>query len=194
MYNIEFTGSFFDIQKLPKPGIPEIAVCGRSNVGKSSFINSFCNRKNVAKTSSVPGKTRSLNFYLINNSFYFVDLPGFGYAKVSKGERDYWSKMIDQYFSSRNNVSLAVHLIDSRHKPTDLDIMLNEYLEMTSLPYIVLLNKSDKLNQSEMAASRRFAAEMLPDRIWGENMLFYSSVKKTGVREIREKLSELLKK
>ncbi|MGE5497505.1 MAG: ribosome biogenesis GTP-binding protein YihA/YsxC, partial [Syntrophothermus sp.] len=148
----------------------------------------------VAKTSSVPGKTRSLNFYLISNSFYFVDLPGFGYAKVSKSERDYWSKMIEQYFTSRNNVCLAVHLVDSRHQPTDLDILLNEYLKMSSLPYIVLLNKSDKLNQSEMAASRRKAIEMLPDLEWGKNLLFYSSVKKTGVKEIREKLSELLKK
>lgn len=192
--DIEFIGAYYQIRQLPKDDRPEIVICGRSNVGKSSFINSLFNRKNLAKTSSIPGKTRSLNFYMVDGSFYFVDLPGFGYAKVSKTEREYWNKLIDEYFKSRKNIALAFHLIDSRHKPSELDLLLNSYLRNSSLAYIVLLNKVDKLKQTEVSTARRNIIEIFPELIWGENLYAYSSVKHVGQKEIREKLSVLFKK
>ncbi|MGE5680703.1 MAG: ribosome biogenesis GTP-binding protein YihA/YsxC [Bacillota bacterium] len=192
--DIEFIGAYYQIRQLPKDDRPEIVICGRSNVGKSSFINSLFNRKNLAKTSSIPGKTRSLNFYMVDGSFYFVDLPGFGYAKVSKTEREYWNKLIDEYFKSRKNIALAFHLIDSRHKPSELDLLLNSYLRNSSLAYIVLLNKVDKLKQTEVSTARRNIIEVFPELIWGENLYAYSSVKHVGQKEIREKLSVLFKK
>lgn len=191
---IEFIISAFSLQKLPKPVMPEVILCGRSNVGKSSFINSLFNKKNLAKTSSIPGKTRSLNYYLVDNSFYMVDLPGYGYAKVSKDERNLWQKIMEGYFALGRNILLAVHLIDSRHTPTALDKALNSYLKENSIPYIVLLNKADKLNQSELAKARKEAVKTFPELIPGENLIFYSALNKTGHREIMERLSDLEKK
>lgn len=190
---IEYIGSYFEMGKLPKDILPEVVICGRSNVGKSSFINSLFNRKNLAKTSSTPGKTRSLNFYLVDEKFYMVDLPGFGYAKVSKSERDYWNKIIQDYFTTRKNISLAFHLVDSRHKPLELDIALNSYLRDFSIAYIVLLNKVDKLNQAEQHLAKRQTISVFPELIQGENLLTYSSVKNIGHKEVREKLSVLFK-
>ncbi|MCU7493158.1 MAG: YihA family ribosome biogenesis GTP-binding protein [Ignavibacteria bacterium] len=191
---IEFITAAFSIQKLPSANLPEVILCGRSNVGKSSFINSLFNRKNLAKTSSVPGKTRSLNYYQVGNSFYMVDLPGYGYAKVSKEERNYWQKIMEGYFSLGRNILLAIHLIDSRHTPTALDKALNSYLKENSIPYIVLLNKSDKLNQSELAKAKREALKTFPELVPGETLMFYSALNNTGHREIMERLSDLEKK
>ncbi|HEX2868417.1 MAG TPA: ribosome biogenesis GTP-binding protein YihA/YsxC [Ignavibacteriales bacterium] len=188
---IEFIKAAFSLQKLPPENLPEVILCGRSNVGKSSFINSLFNRKNLAKTSSIPGKTRSLNYYLVGNSYYLVDLPGYGYAKVSKEERNYWQKIMEGYFSLGRNILLAVHLIDSRHAPTQLDKQLNQYLKENSIPYIVLLNKADKLKQSEFAKAAKEARSVFPELTQGENLLFYSALNKTGHKEILDKLSGL---
>ncbi|MGE5429682.1 MAG: ribosome biogenesis GTP-binding protein YihA/YsxC [Syntrophomonadaceae bacterium] len=191
---LEFITSAFSIQKLPSPTLPEVILCGRSNVGKSSFINSLFNRKNLAKTSSTPGKTRSLNYYLVENSFYLVDLPGYGYAKVSKDERNHWQKIMEGYFALERNILLAIHIMDSRHTPTLLDKALNSYLKENSIPYIALLNKADKLNQSELAKARKEAVKTFPELIPGENLIFYSALNSTGHREIMERLSGLEKK
>ncbi|MGE5399842.1 MAG: ribosome biogenesis GTP-binding protein YihA/YsxC [Ignavibacteriales bacterium] len=191
---IEFVAAAFNISKIPASGKPEIILCGRSNVGKSSFINSLFNRKNIAKTSSIPGKTRSLNYYLVDDSFYLVDLPGFGYAKVSKEERNYWNKIIQDYFSSGRNIALALHLVDSRHEATALDHTLNEYLENNSIPYIIILNKADKLKQSEMARAKKDIMNTFPNLISGENLLFYSALNTTGHKEITQRLTQLFKK
>jgi GTP-binding protein len=185
---IEFLKSVFNKTGMPKSILPEIALCGRSNVGKSTFINSLFNRKYIAKTSSTPGKTRSINFYLVEKLFYLVDLPGFGFAKVSKEERSRWDKLIDDYFLSGRNIKLVIHFIDSRHKPTSTDIQLNKYLKELAIPTIVILNKIDKLKQSGLALLKKEICSFFPELILGENLLYYSAVKGTGRSAVQIKI------
>ncbi len=187
----EFIKSIYNLKDLPKTNLPEVILCGRSNVGKSSFINLLFNRKNLAKTSSTPGKTRSINYYLIDNKFYLVDLPGFGYAKTSKKEREHWAKLIGDYIKLSGNISLAFHLIDSRHNPAESDIRLNNFLREVDLPCIVLLSKIDKLNQSELSNAKKTVIKTFPELSYGDNLLFYSSVKKIGKKEVLKRLSVL---
>ncbi|BDQ04398.1 ribosome biogenesis GTP-binding protein YihA/YsxC [Ignavibacterium sp.] len=185
----KFVKSVYSIDDLPKLRLPEIVLCGRSNVGKSSFINSLFNRKDLAKISSTPGKTRSINYYDIDNKFYIVDLPGYGYAKVSLSERKKWAKLIEEFFTKSGYINLVIHIIDSRHKPTELDIQLNTLMKQLNLTYIFLLNKSDKLKQSEFKIALKNIAELFPEAIYNENTFFYSSVKGTGKKEIKSYLS-----
>lgn len=187
-----FITSVFDLKYLPAKKLPEIVLCGRSNVGKSSLINSLFNRKDLAKTSSTPGKTRSINYYEIDDSFYVVDLPGFGYAKISKKEREYWAKLISEFFSKSNNIELAIHLIDSRHKPTELDVKLNEMLNNQSLPYIFLLSKADKLKQTEIKTAEMNVKSVFSEAEKDVNMLFYSSVKGRGKKQLRQLLASII--
>ncbi len=187
----EFIKSVYQLNDLPKHSLPEVILCGRSNVGKSSFINSLFNRKDLAKTSSTPGKTRSINYYNIDDVLYLVDLPGFGYAKTSKKEREFWAKLISEYISHSPSISLAFHLVDSRHKPTDLDIQLNMMLRSTAIPYIILLSKIDKLKQSEYALAKKRIIEFFPELSLGDNLMVYSSVKKTGRKEVINRFNKL---
>lgn len=184
MKNIEFVKSIAVLNQLPEIKLPEIVLAGRSNVGKSTFINSLFKRKAIAKTSSTPGKTRTINYYLVDNKFYIVDLPGFGYAKVSKKERDYWERLLLKFFSENNNISRVIHFIDSRHSPTQLDILLNEYLKELDLPYIVLLNKIDKLKQSEVVKSTREVIKQFPELSIGDNLFLNSSIKGVSNKDI----------
>jgi GTP-binding protein len=188
---IEYLKSVYNKNGLPKTILPEVVLCGRSNVGKSSFINSLFNRKNIAKTSSAPGKTRSINYYLVENLFYLVDLPGFGYAKVSKEERTGWDKLINDYFFSGRNIKLTIHFIDSRHKPTATDIRLNKYLKELVVPGIVVLNKIDKLKQSGLSFAKKEICKLFPELIFGENLFLYSAVKGTGKNDIQKKLKSI---
>ena len=149
------------------------------------------NEKKIALTSSSPGKTRSLNFYLAEEKFYIVDLPGFGYAKTAKVERESWQRLIEDYLKVDNNISLAFHLIDSRHKPTELDILLNGYLRELNIPYIILMNKVDKLKQSEFAASKKNIMRTFPELLPGENFFPYSSVTGKGKKEVENILNKL---
>jgi GTP-binding protein len=185
----KFIASVFNASELPKERLPEVVLCGRSNVGKSSFINSLFNRKNLAKISSTPGKTKSINYYNIDSKFYMVDLPGYGYAKTSQTERKKWGKLINDFLAASNHIQLAIHLLDSRHHPTELDVRLNEMLRSLNLPYIVLLNKSDKLKQSEYSKSVKKAKELFPELILNENLFFFSSIKGTGNKEIKKLLA-----
>jgi GTP-binding protein len=189
---IQYIRSVFNITGLPKTILPEIALCGRSNVGKSSFINSLFNKKNIAKTSSSPGKTRSINYYKVEEVFYLVDLPGFGYAKVSKEERIKWNNLITGYFSSGRNIKLAIHFLDSRHKPTDLDMQLNKFLKDLSISYIIILNKIDKLKQSELALAKKEVISFFPELSFGEDLFHYSAFNGTGKKEMLKKLSNLV--
>ncbi|MBK8945626.1 MAG: YihA family ribosome biogenesis GTP-binding protein [Ignavibacteriae bacterium] len=191
MLDIKFTKSVFEIKNLPSEPIAEVVLCGRSNVGKSTFINSLSKQKNVAKTSSTPGKTRSVNYYLTENKFYFVDLPGYGYAKISIAEKVKWQKLINEYLTKSKNISLAFHLIDSRHKPTDLDILLNNLLIESEIPYVILLSKVDKLNQSEKAKSIKMIKEVFPELNLEDNLFLYSSLKNIGKKEVEIRLSKL---
>ena len=187
----QFIKSVYDLREIPKLRLPEVILCGRSNVGKSSFINNLFNRKNLAKISSTPGKTRSINYYKIDEQFYIVDLPGFGYAKTSMKERAYWGKIISNYIYTSGHISLGIHLIDCRHDPSDLDIKLNSLLRNSSVPYLVLLNKTDKLKQSEISRAEKNIIRFFPELIPGGNLLLHSAIKKTGRKEILSFLSNL---
>ncbi len=132
-------------KQYPKNGLPEIVLVGKSNVGKSSFINTMINRKKLARTSSEPGKTRQINFYNMDNSFYFVDLPGYGFSKMSKKEQEQVGKFIEEYLFNREQISLIIFLIDIRHTPTENDKLMYNYIISSGLPFIILANKADKI-------------------------------------------------
>lgn len=146
----EFIKSIYDLRTLPKTVLSEFVFVGRSNVGKSSLINKICNKKKLAKIGSVPGKTRQLNYFLINNEFYLVDLPGYGYAKVPEQIRAGWRKLVEDYISNRQNVNLVFLLIDARHDPTYLDELMVSWLEYYEIPYVIVLSKSDKISKNKM--------------------------------------------
>lgn len=137
-------------KQYPKSDQPEIALAGRSNVGKSSFINRLIQRKNLARTSSKPGKTQTLNFYQLNDSFYFVDVPGYGYAKVSKTEREKWGVMMDEYFQQREQLRAVVLVTDLRHDPSKEDIQMYEYVKGLGKPLIIIGTKMDKIPNSKL--------------------------------------------
>lgn len=144
----EFKSAYGTFEQLPESDLPEIAFAGRSNVGKSSLLNKLFMRKNLARVSSVPGKTITINFYGVDG-VNFVDLPGYGYAKVSRSEKQRWAKMMEGYFNSDRNIKLVVQLVDMRHPPTADDIMMMEFLESTGIDFIVVMTKSDKLNKGD---------------------------------------------
>ena len=143
--NPKFEISAVSPKQYPTNGLPEIVLVGKSNVGKSSFINTMINRKKLARTSSEPGKTRQINFYNIDEQFYFVDLPGYGYSKMSKQEQVKVNGFIDEYLHVRKNISLIVLLIDIRHKPGANDRLMYDYIIRSELPFIVIANKADKI-------------------------------------------------
>lgn len=143
--NPKFEISAVSKKQYPKGNLPEVVLVGKSNVGKSSFVNTMVNRKNLARTSNVPGKTRQINFYNMDNKFYFVDLPGYGYSKMSKEEKVISGNFIEQYLEEGSNVALIILLLDIRHKPTADDILMYDYILKSNLPFMVLTNKADKI-------------------------------------------------
>ena len=143
----EFIISAVGKKQYPDQGLPEIALAGRSNVGKSSLINKVINRKNLARTSGKPGKTQTLNFYLINQQFYFVDFPGYGFARVSKDIKDQWSKFIEEYLSQREELKGVIHIIDVRHPPTTDDCTMYDWLVHYGIPTLVVATKADKISR-----------------------------------------------
>lgn len=143
--NPKFEISAVGVKQYPNNNLPEIVLAGKSNVGKSSFINTMINRKNLARTSSQPGKTRQINFYNIDSKFYFVDLPGFGYSKMSHVEQEKVGRFTQEYLFTRKNIAIIVLLIDIRHKPSENDILMFNYIRSVGTPYIVLANKADKI-------------------------------------------------
>ncbi|WP_456464674.1 ribosome biogenesis GTP-binding protein YihA/YsxC [Persephonella sp.] len=189
---VKFIKSAVSPKDYPPPHYPEIAIVGRSNVGKSSLINAIF-RRNIAKVSSSPGKTRLINFFLLNDSIYFVDLPGYGYASVSKAERQKWKKMIETYFQTRENLSLVIMLVDSRHQPTKLDIMMKDWLESMGIPYVVAATKADKLNQSEKAKALKTIREIL-DLPKDFPVFLTSSKEKTGIKELMGYVLDLIRR
>lgn len=143
--NAEFKISAVSPNQYPTDGLPEIVLVGKSNVGKSSFINTMLNRKKLARTSSEPGKTRQINFYDVNHSFYFVDLPGYGYSKMSRLEQAKVGTFIEEYLSTSKNISLIIFLIDIRHSPTDNDRLMYDYVVRSGKPCMIIANKADKI-------------------------------------------------
>ena len=158
----EFIKSSFTSEHWTTDGRPEISFLGRSNVGKSSLINSLLQRKGLARTSNTPGRTQSINFFLINERFYFVDLPGYGYAKVSKTMRADWGVMAEEYLAQRRELVLSIQLIDSRHSPTGLDRDLNEWLVFHQKNHIIVATKADKLSSNKLRKSLDEIREVLP--------------------------------
>ena len=133
--------------KAPSPALPQIAVAGKSNVGKSSLINCLCRRKALARTSATPGKTRLINLFLLNNEFHLVDLPGYGFAKVDKMEKQRWGQMMEGYFRDADELRLTLHLVDIRHEPTQDDLQMNAFLRASGLPFLVIATKADKVSR-----------------------------------------------
>src|SRR6266581_4392391 len=162
----EFLKSAFQESDWPRDPKPEIAFMGRSNVGKSSVINSLLSARGLARTSNTPGRTQSLNFFDINNSFRFVDLPGFGYARVPKSLRLGWGAMVTSYLAKRQQLVLSIQLVDSRHEPTKLDLQLHEWLEHSAKPRLIVATKSDKLSNNELRESMERAKRVFSkDRV-----------------------------
>lgn len=153
---------------------PEIALAGRSNVGKSSFINKMLNRKALARTSSKPGKTQTLNFFLINEKLFYVDVPGYGYAKVSKTEREAWGKMIETYITSRDQLKAVVLLVDLRHSPTKDDVMMYDFLKHFDIPVIIVATKADKIPKGKWDKHAKVVRETMQIEEGDELVLFSS--------------------
>jgi len=172
----DFVKSAFERQHWPTDGRPEIAFLGRSNVGKSSLLNSLLQRKALARTSNTPGRTQSINFFLVNESFYFVDLPGYGYAKVSKSMRHDWGKMAEEYLSDREELALCIQLVDSRHEPSRLDLQLHEWLTFNQKKEIIVATKSDKLSSNELGKQVRLIGKEMPE----SKLITYSSTTGKG--------------
>lgn len=147
--NVAFLKSADALDQLPEDGRPEVALVGRSNVGKSSLVNMICGRKGLAKSSSTPGKTRTFNYYSVADKWYLVDLPGFGYAKMSHTERDRWARLIVQYLQNREELRLVLHLVDCRHAPGAIDQSIFDLMRGGWVPYLVVLTKVDKLSGNE---------------------------------------------
>ena len=183
----EFITSAVKREQYPLDNRVEIAFVGRSNVGKSSIINSLTNRKKLAKVSQTPGKTRLVNFFLINNDFYLVDLPGYGYAKVSKTEKDSWGKTVEMYLTNREQLKRVVLLVDSRHKPTGDDIMMNEWFKHFVYNVVVVATKSDKLTKNELKKSEKVIKETLKINA-DDKLYFFSSLNKDGADQLIDNL------
>ncbi|MBM4311907.1 MAG: YihA family ribosome biogenesis GTP-binding protein [Deltaproteobacteria bacterium] len=157
----EFYKSFFKCADLPAPGLPEIAFAGRSNVGKSSLINKLLNRRGIAKTSSTPGRTQSINFILANQAFFLVDLPGYGYAKVPLEVKRHWGKLIQDYLQQRAGLKLLVLIVDARRTGTDDEKLFVQWLDQNAIAWVLVITKTDKLKNAQLARSLRHWREFL---------------------------------
>lgn len=171
----------------PAEGIPEIALAGRSNVGKSSIINTLLNRRNFARTSQTPGKTRTINFYLINNEFYFVDLPGYGYAKIAKAEKEKWGGIMERYLESRQELCSIFLLVDIRHEPTADDKLMYEWIKHFGYNCVVIATKADKISRGQYQKHISIIRKKLQMES-SEKVIPVSSLKKTGVEELWEEI------
>ena len=180
----QFERAYGTFEQLPASTMPEIVFSGRSNVGRSSLINKVFNRKNLARVSSVPGKTITINFYSCGNDAKIVDLPGYGYAKVAKSEKTRWANMMEKYFNSGRDIKLVVQLVDMRHPATADDIMMMEFLEHAGIDYIVVMTKSDKLNKGEYKSRVENSRQEL-SFVDPENIIPFSSQTGENVDKIK---------
>ena len=175
----------------PSDSLPEFLLIGKSNVGKSSFINTLVNRKNIARTSSVPGKTQTLNFYLVNNEFYLVDAPGYGYAAVNKAQQKKFGLMIEEYLEKRSELKRVFLLIDFRLKPSENDLMMYNFLKYYNIPVTVVATKTDKDGTSKKDRNLKIIKDTL-DLVVGDNIVLFSSVSKMGKEEISNLIEDLI--
>jgi len=175
------------ISQYPTDNRPEFLILGRSNVGKSSFINTIVQRKNIARTSSKPGKTQTLNFYLIDKTCYLVDVPGYGYAKVSNKKQEKFGLMIEEYVKNRPNLKHVFLLIDFRHKPTENDLIMYSFLKYYNLPVTIICTKYDKVGRSAKEKQKKLINDTL-DIALGDEIIYFSSVSKVGREEVHNKI------
>ena len=176
----------------PTDNKPEFLLVGRSNVGKSSFINTMIGRKNYAKTSATPGKTQTLNFYLCNNSFYLVDVPGYGYASVSKATQKKFGLMIEEYLKTRSNLKNVFMIIDGRNKPTENDVLMYNYLKYYNIPVTIIANKYDKISVNNREKTLKNITNILKLNE-DDKIIYFSSVNKKGRDEVGKVMAEYLK-
>lgn len=185
-----FVTSLAQYHEQPPITLPQLAVVGKSNVGKSSLINALCNRRKLCKTSSTPGKTRLINIFLINDSFHLVDLPGYGFAKVDKAEKQRWGMMMDRYFQESTKLFHVLHLVDIRHEPTKDDIAMNQYFRQMDIPFSVVATKADKISRGARMKQIAPICRALLVQPW--EIIPFSSEDMTGRDKLLEKLEALL--
>ena len=187
--NTEFIKSAFKEADWPRDAKPEIAFLGRSNVGKSSLINSLLGVRGLARASSTPGRTQSVNFFLVNDSCRFVDLPGFGYARAPKAVKAKWSAAAETYLAKRDQLVLSIHIVDSRHEPSKQDLQLHEWLVHHHKPHLIVATKSDKLSKNEL----RQNIERIAHVFQTDQVLIYSAIRKRGRDELWGAIEKSLK-
>jgi len=185
----EYSGTFVNLAQLPEGEFPEIALVGRSNVGKSSLINKLVNRKHLAKSSSTPGKTRTINYYLINEQWYIVDLPGYGFARVSKAEREKWGKMIENYLQNRLQVQGVIQLLDIRHAPNENDILMKSWLQHCGIPVLFVATKADKVSRGGRQKQLTLIKKTLGLL---EVPLYFSAETGEGIDELAAAIAEII--
>ena len=190
--NPRFEISAVSPKQYPNNDLPQIVLVGKSNVGKSSFINTMINRKSLARTSSEPGKTRQINFYNIDDRFYFVDLPGYGYSKMSKQEQEKVGSFIEQYLVKSNNIALVIFLIDIRHNPTENDRLMYDYIIRSGLPFIILANKADKIAPTKVENTVKELKKQI-NPIGDCTMLPFSAEKKIYTEDVWNVIDEYIK-
>lgn len=188
--NVDLFISAVRRSQYPTDGKPEFLLVGRSNVGKSSFINTIVNRKNLARVSATPGKTQTLNFYTVNDSFYLVDVPGYGYALTSKEQQKKFGLMIEEYLEKRDELKRVFMLVDFRHKPTEDDLLMYNFLKYYHVPVTIVATKVDKVGSSKKDANYKALTDSL-DLVVGDDIVLFSSVSKLGRDEILKKLEDL---
>lgn len=182
----KFIAAATEPESFPRAYKPEVAFLGRSNVGKSSLINSLLGVKGLARTSSTPGRTQSINFFQINEVCFFVDLPGYGYAKTSKEKRYEWGKLIEKYLAEREQLVLSILIVDARHEPSPLDLQMASWLQHFELPYLVVSTKVDKLSVNERRKSWQITQKVLGT----EKVVQYSSITREGLKEVWNVIGE----
>lgn len=188
--DVKLTISAVRQSQFPEDNKNEFLLVGRSNVGKSSFINAIISRKNFARTSAKPGKTQTLNFYLINDFFYLVDAPGYGFAKVNKQLKEKFGLIMESYLESRENLKMVFMLIDFRHKPTEDDVLMYNYLKHYNIPVTIVCTKVDKVSKNSIPKQVNIITKTL--EVNKEDLVLFSSVTKLGKQEINNKLEEIL--
>lgn len=185
--NVSLEAVGVKFEQFPETGYPEIAFAGRSNVGKSSLINGLINRKSLARTSGQPGKTQTINFYNVEDQLYFVDLPGYGYARTSKSNRESWGKMINYYLKRRETLGMIMLLVDIRHKPNENDQLMMNYIRESGLEPLVIATKSDKVKRSQLGKHKKIIADALKLQST-DQVLPYSSMTKEGKDELWQEI------
>lgn len=186
----EFVTSLDQYSEKPPITLPQLAVVGKSNVGKSSLINSLCNRRKLCKTSATPGKTRLINVFLINGNFHLVDLPGYGFAKVDKAEKKRWGEMMDRYFQDSTQLFHVLHLVDIRHEPTQDDIAMSNYFRQMGIPFTVVATKADKISRGARMKQIAPICRALLTQPW--EIIAFSSEDGTGREQLLNRIETLL--